>query len=58
MSQINFRAQESSVRSDRIANRIQNVLHNNNVAVMMGRMDSAGSGSTGSTVIITATGTL
>ncbi len=56
MSQIDFRAQESSVRADRIANRVQWVLHNNNVSVMMGRMDATGSGSTWSTIIITASG--
>ena len=41
MSRVNFRAQENITKAERMANKVQSILHSSNVAMMMGRMDQA-----------------
>lgn len=57
MSQINFRAQENITKAERLANKVQSLLHTTSVSLMMGRMDSTNKASTWATIVITATGT-
>lgn len=52
MSQVNFRAQENITKAERMANKLQNILHTSAVAVMMGRMDQNKIAATGATIRI------
>jgi prepilin-type N-terminal cleavage/methylation domain-containing protein len=38
MSQVNFRSQEDITKAERMANKVQGILHASEVAVIMGRM--------------------
>lgn len=40
MSRVDFRSQENITKAERMANKIQSLLHTSNVSVMMGRMDT------------------
>ena len=40
MSRVDFRSQENITKAERMANKVQSVLHTSNVSVMMGRMDN------------------
>lgn len=54
MSQISFRPQENLTKAERLANKVQSVLHNSAVNVMMGRMDKNNIAVTGATLSLTA----
>lgn len=41
LSRFNFRPQENIVKAERLASKIQSILHSNNVSLMMGRMDAS-----------------
>ncbi len=56
MSQISFRSGENLAKAERLANKIQWVLHNSAVNVMMGRMDQTKLAVTGATLTLTASG--
>jgi len=55
-SQINFRSQENLTKSERLANRLQSLIHSTNVAVMMGRMDQSSIAITGATITLGSSG--
>jgi prepilin-type N-terminal cleavage/methylation domain-containing protein len=54
MSQISFRSQESITKAERLANKVQSILHDSAVNVMMGRMDKNNIAVTGATLSLTA----
>lgn len=57
-SQINFRSQENITKAERIANKLQSILHSSSVSVMMWRMDQSivPKATTWATIIISASG--
>lgn len=54
MSQISFRPQENLTKAERLANKVQSILHISAVNVMMGRMDRNNVAVTGATLNLTA----
>jgi hypothetical protein len=54
MSQISFRPQENITKAERLANKVQSILHISAVNVMMGRMDQNKLAVTGATLTLTA----
>ncbi len=57
MSQVDFRAQENITKAERMANKVQSILHTSAVAVMMWRMDQYKVATTGATIqMSTSTG--
>lgn len=58
VSQINFRSQENMTKAERIANKIQGILHTSSVSVMMWRMDQYSTGTTWANITISRSGSI